>query len=59
MSNLQALNVIYQGDDWIDRNNLDSPESDELVNWLYQQLPSTCMITRDTGDKCNIRICIR
>ncbi len=56
MPNLQALNVICQGDDWIDRNDLGSPKSDELVNWLYQKLPSTCMITRDTG---NIRIYIR
>jgi hypothetical protein len=62
MPNLQALNVICQDDNGTVINNFESPEGDEIVNWLYQYLPSTCTVTRykcDRGDKYNIRIWIR
>ena len=43
MSNLQALNVLSRDDQWKPRTN---PHEDELVNWLRQQLPSSCIIRR-------------
>jgi hypothetical protein len=54
MPNLRALNVVCEGDDWFE-----SEENDEFVNWLYEQLPSACTITRDKDKGEIIRIWIR
>ncbi|CAF1104767.1 unnamed protein product [Rotaria sordida] len=59
MSNLQALNVQCLDDNWTDENDLTSSIDDELVEWLRQQLPSTCTIMRDTFHVHDIRLWIR
>ncbi|CAF4978356.1 unnamed protein product [Rotaria sp. Silwood1] len=59
MSNLQALNIQCLDDNWTDENNLTSPIDDELLEWLRQQLPSTCTIMRDTFHLHNIPLWIR
>ncbi|UJR19864.1 hypothetical protein I4U23_022997 [Adineta vaga] len=47
MTNLRALNVICQDDTWeINKDNLTSSSTDELIQWLIEHLPSTCVITR-------------
>ncbi|CAF1019097.1 unnamed protein product [Adineta steineri] len=58
MPNLKALNVMC-GDDvgsYVDGAEL---LENELCNWLYQQLPSTSIISRDTINDRIIQIWIR
>jgi hypothetical protein len=59
MPNLQALNVQCKDDSWTNENDIISSIDDELVEWLRKQLPSSCMITRDTYDIHSIRLWIR
>jgi len=59
MPNLQALNVRCEDDRWISGNNIVSSIDDELLTWLREQLPSTCIITRDTHLTHDIRLWIR
>ena len=44
---LQALNVRCQDDLWTKQNQRENRINDQLVEWLRQQLPSTCIIERD------------
>jgi hypothetical protein len=50
MTNLRALNVLCRDDtrNYDDRVSLS--KTDELIEWLQHQLPSTCIITRDKED---------
>jgi hypothetical protein len=59
MPNLQALNVRCEDDDWTNQNNTISSTQDELVDWLRDHLPSSCMITRHTYHVHDIRLWIR
>ncbi|CAF1032880.1 unnamed protein product [Adineta steineri] len=57
MSNLQALNVHCEDDNWNEEEDLST--EDELLEWLRQHLPSTCTITRDTYYVHDILLWIR
>jgi hypothetical protein len=61
MPNLQALLVRSEDDIWANENNQDPIPSiqGELVYWLRDCLPSSCMITRDIRDIYSIRLWIR
>ncbi|CAF1207922.1 unnamed protein product [Adineta steineri] len=53
MINLRTLNIQFE-DDLFEQVN-----DDELVHWLRNHLPSTCLIGRDTALNKDIRIWIR
>ena len=48
LTNLQALNILCQDEEW---NLRQDPTQDELVIWFRENLPSTCIIGRSTGDR--------
>ncbi|UJR14301.1 hypothetical protein I4U23_001291 [Adineta vaga] len=60
MKNLQALNVRCEDDRLTRENDLStSSTQDELIEWLRECLPVSCMITRDTHRISDIRLWIR
>lgn len=59
MSNLRALNVRCEDDDWTNENQRILSPQDELVEWLRDCLPSSCLVTRDTYHSQDVRLWIR
>jgi hypothetical protein len=59
MPNLRALNVQCQDDTWPDKKHFGAAIRDIVVEWLHEQLPTTCTITRDSYLIHDIRIWIR
>ncbi|UJR14299.1 hypothetical protein I4U23_001289 [Adineta vaga] len=59
MPNLQALIIRFHDDTWGDEDDTVVHKQDTLLDWLQDNLPSTCTIIRDTYLIGDIRIWIR
>ncbi|CAF1582188.1 unnamed protein product [Adineta ricciae] len=59
MQRLQALNVRCENDRWTQENSLSSSARDDLIEWLKECVPRSCVITRDTYRIGDIRLWIR
>ncbi|CAF4239121.1 unnamed protein product [Rotaria sordida] len=57
MNNLQSLIFQCKDDKW--NPKISSSTNDELIQWLHEYLPSTCLISRNTQQISIIQVWIR
>ncbi|CAF1146387.1 unnamed protein product [Rotaria sordida] len=57
MTNLQSLIFQCKDDKW--NPKISSSTNDELIQWLHEYLPSTCLISRNTQQISIIQVWIR